>query len=58
MRTRCGIWVLLDQQFGGISESTGPGLYRSVSEPSALTMVCSFLIKDAQEDLQGIRLKA
>jgi hypothetical protein len=50
MLIACGIWVLLCPQFGG----TGKWL----SKYSVFSTNCySFLVKDAQEDMAGERLK-
>lgn len=52
MHTACGIWAPLSLPSGGTSESV------HVTFPAQFTDILkSFLIRDAQEDMQGTRLK-
>lgn len=52
MRMRCGIWERLGQQFGGTSE-----FMTQFRQAVQLLTRNSFLVKDAQADLQSARLK-
>lgn len=55
MHTVFGIWGPLDLQFGGISKCSSNQLPNRI-----VADVCnsSFLVKDAQQDIAGERLKA
>ncbi len=57
MRIACGIWVPLDPRSGGTSKfdqsHRSPYLLAMLTRP-----LISFLVKDAQQDMAGERLKA
>lgn len=55
MRIVFGIWGPWDRQSGGISKSFNS--FPTYSCEELILIRHSFLVKDAQDDLQGMRLK-
>lgn len=58
MRIHCGIWERLDRRCGGIGEYTLR--YAGVFDFEVLlaNLRYRFLVKDAEDDLMSVRLKA